>query len=64
MAPMQQQIEQILKEAKSEMTMSELVNRVEKFQTTTDVEVRAAVLPMISGERVELTADRKLRLRA
>jgi hypothetical protein len=33
---------------------------VEKPPTTTDADVRAAVLPMISGERVVLTPDRKL----
>jgi len=64
MAPVQEEIVRVLGEAQHPITMSELVNQVgESGQAKTAVEVRAAVLPMISGETVELTPDRKLRLR-
>jgi uncharacterized iron-regulated membrane protein len=63
MAPVQQEIVRVLEAAQGEMTMSELVDRVEKRQPATEVEVRAAVLPLISSETVILTPDRKLKLR-
>jgi hypothetical protein len=60
MAPIQKEIVRVLKAAHKDLSMAELLDQV---SVGTDMEVRAAVLPMISSERIELRPDRKLRLR-
>lgn len=60
MAPIQKQIVRVLRNAGKDLSMTELADQVPQ---ATDVEVRAAVLPLISSEHVELRPDRTLRLR-
>jgi hypothetical protein len=62
MAPVQEEIVRVLGNSANGMTISELANRVEERQNVSKIEVRAAVLPMISAEAVVLTPDRKLKL--
>jgi hypothetical protein len=62
MAPIQREIVSVLKAANAEVSVSDLVDRVVVRQAATPSEVKAALLPMISAERIELTANRKLRL--
>lgn len=65
MAPVQIQIMKVLKDSNGELSMNDLVSRVqENFQGASASDVKAAVLPMISGERIDLTPDLKLRLHA
>lgn len=61
MAPLQKEIVRVLRAANKDLSMTELVDQV---SAGADVEVRAAVLPMISSKRIELRPDRKLRLTA
>lgn len=63
MAPVEAKILEIL-EGSGELSMNDLVHRVQEGSSTSASEVRAAVLPLISGESVDLTPDRKLRLKA
>jgi hypothetical protein len=65
MPPVQEQIMRTLQEAQEALTMADLVGRVRQHvaaQSTTTI--RAAVLPLITLRRVELTTERKLRLKA
>jgi predicted transcriptional regulator len=62
MAPVQVKILEILKNS-NELSLNELVHRVQEGSSTTTTEVRAALLPLISSENVDLTPDRKLRLK-
>jgi hypothetical protein len=64
MAPVQIQIMKVLRDSSCELSMNDLVNRVQENSQASVAEVKAAVLPMISGERIELTPDLKLRLHA
>jgi len=45
-----------------ELSMSDLVTEVREKSEASATTVKAAVLPLISGECIEMTADRKLRL--
>jgi hypothetical protein len=58
----QARIVKALQDAGGELSLPELVQQVQS-NSTTAVEVKAAVLPLISGEQVELTSNRRLRLR-
>jgi len=59
MAKIQREIVRVLRDANKDISITELVSQV---PTATDMEVRAAVLPLISSERIELRPDRTLRL--
>jgi hypothetical protein len=61
MARIQREIVRVLRAANGDLSMTELVARVD---SASGIEVRAALLPMISSELIELGSDRKLRLRA
>jgi len=63
MAPVQRKIEQELRSTREGLSVNELVGRIASSQTS-EQEVRSAVLPMISSDRVELTSGLKLRLRS
>jgi hypothetical protein len=65
MAPVQVKIVDALKGGLS-LSMNDLVNKVQKDSETavTATAVKAAVLPLISGDCLELTDDLKLRLRS
>ena len=60
MAPMQVEILKVLDGR--ELSMSELVTEVREKSEASATTVKAAVLPLISGDCIEMTADRKLRL--
>jgi hypothetical protein len=45
-----------------ELSMSELVTEVREKSEASATAVKAAVLPLISGDCIEMTPDRKLRL--
>jgi hypothetical protein len=60
MAPIQVRIVKELK--KADLSVNELVEKVAKPSHASQQEVRSAVLPMISSNRVELTPDLKLHL--
>jgi hypothetical protein len=51
-----------LKDSGGELSMNDLVSKVQQSSRTSVADVKAAVLPMISGECIEMTPDRKLRL--
>lgn len=51
-------------EDSGEISINDLVHRVQEHSAASAIEVRAAVLPLISGESVDLTPDRKLRLKS
>lgn len=61
MAPLQTRIIEALREA-GELSMPALVGQITSAGTSA-VEVRSAVLPLISAEKIELTPERNLRLR-
>jgi hypothetical protein len=64
MAPVQQKIHRALQIAGGDLSVNDLVKRVlEASQKTSEQQVRSAVLPMISSDRIELTPNLKLRLR-
>ena len=60
MAPVQVEILRVLKGR--ELSMSDLVTEVRGRSEASATTVKAAVLPLISGDCIEMTADRKLRL--
>jgi hypothetical protein len=62
MAPVQQKILEALKDR--ELSMQDLVSEVREKSEASASAVKAAVLPLISGDCIEMTADRKLRLHA
>lgn len=62
MAPVEIKILEILGNS-GELSMNDLVQKVQEESATSATEVRAAVLPLISGDSVDLTPDRKLRLK-
>jgi hypothetical protein len=45
-----------------ELSMNDLVTEVRGKSAASATDVKAAVLPLILGDRIEMTADRKLRL--
>jgi hypothetical protein len=63
MAPVELKILEIL-ENSGELSMNDLVQKVQETSPSTASEVKAAVLPLISGESIDLTPGRKLRLKA
>ena len=60
MAPVQVKILEALENG--ELSMNDLVTTVRGNFAASVTTVKAAVLPLISGNRIEMTADRKLRL--
>jgi len=60
MAPVQVEILKALNGR--ELSMSDLVTEVREKSEASATTVKAAVLPLISGDRIQMTADRKLRL--
>jgi hypothetical protein len=62
MAPVEIAIVNALKDSGGEISMNDLVSKVQQSSRTSVADVKAAVLPMISGECIEMTPDRKLRL--
>ena len=44
------------------LTMSDLIQQVRRQSQEPTIQIRAAVLPLITLKRVEFTAERKLRL--
>lgn len=60
MAPVQVEILDVLKNR--ELSMNDLVTEVRGRSEASATTVKAAVLPLISGDYIEMTADRKLRL--
>jgi hypothetical protein len=62
MAPVQLEILNALNGR--ELTMSDLVNEVRGKSDASATTVKAAVLPLILGDRIQMTDDRKLRLHA
>lgn len=63
MPPIQRKIQNALRATRDGLPMKDLIDRVAS-PGTTEQEVRSAVLPMISSDRIELTPDLKLRLRS
>jgi len=65
MPVVQEQIMRTLQEAQEALTMADLVERVRQHVAAqSTITIRAAVLPLITLRRVELTTERKLRLKA
>lgn len=62
MSAVQESVIKTLRNQREGLTMSELIQRVREDSTEPSVEIRAAVLPLITLNRVEFTPDRKLRL--
>jgi len=60
MAPVQLEILKALNGR--ELSMNDLVSKVREKSEASATTVKAAVLPLISGDCIEMTADRKLRL--
>ena len=60
MAPVQVEILKALNGR--ELSMSDLVTEVREKSEASATSVKAAVLPLISGDCIEMTADRKLPL--
>jgi hypothetical protein len=60
MAPVQEEILKALKGR--ELSMNDLVNEVREKSEASATTVKAAVLPLISRDCIEMTAERKLRL--
>jgi hypothetical protein len=60
MAPVQVEILKALNGR--ELSMNDLVTEVRGKSEASATTVKAAVLPLISGDCIEMTADRKLRL--
>lgn len=63
MTPVKRQILTVLMNSGGEMSVGDLVQKVREHSDASAADVKAAVLPMISGESIELTPDLKLRLR-
>ena len=60
MAPVQEKILNVLD--RGELSMNDLVSQVREDSGASASTVKAAVLPLISSDLIEMTADRKLRL--
>lgn len=60
MAPVQEKILNVLD--RGELSMNDLVAQVRENSGTSASTVKAAVLPLISSDFIEMTAERKLRL--
>jgi len=60
MAPVQAEILKVLNGR--ELSMKDLVNQVRENSEASATAVKAAILPLISDDCIEMTADRKLRL--
>ncbi len=60
MAPVQQEILKVLNGR--ELSINDLVNEVREKSEASATTVKAAILPLISGDCIEMTAERKLRL--
>ena len=59
----QQAILRTLKESSGDLTMSDLVKEVQTRRSLENsMSIRAAILPLITLRRIELTPERKLRL--
>ena len=58
----QKKILKTLRLASSEITVEQLITEVRQDCPAKTIEVRAALLPLLSARRIELTASRKLRL--
>lgn len=63
MTPVKKQIITALTDSGGELSMGELVRKVLEQSEATAADIKSAVLPMISGEAIDLTSDLKLRLR-
>lgn len=63
MSPVKTHILTALTNSGGELSVSELVKKVRENSDASAADVKAAMLPMISGESIELTSDLKLRLR-
>jgi hypothetical protein len=63
MTPVKKQIIIALTASGGELSVGELVKKVREHSDASAADVKAAVLPMISGESIELTPDLRLRLR-
>jgi hypothetical protein len=59
-APVQEKILNVLD--RGELSMNDLVAQVRENSGTSASTVKAAVLPLISSDFIEMTAERKLRL--
>ena len=60
MAPVQAEILKVLEGR--ELSMNDLVTQVRENSDASATAVKAAVLPLISDDCIEMTVDRKLRL--
>jgi hypothetical protein len=61
-AQIQEQIKQELQSANTELSLSDLVDRVRPNVSSGRNEVKAAVVPLLYQRQVTLTADRKFRI--
>lgn len=61
--PVQAEILKILEQKGRDVSISELIQEVQRSSETREAQVKAAVLPLISRRRVEFTPGRKLRIR-
>jgi hypothetical protein len=61
MAPIQRQILDALAQG-GEMSMTDLLSELRQKSNTASTAVKAAVLPLIIGHRVEMTDEMNLRL--
>jgi hypothetical protein len=59
-APVQAEILRVLDGR--ELSMNDLVTQVRRNSKASATTVKAAVLPLISGDCIEMTSDRELRL--
>jgi len=65
MPVVQEEIIEALREAHDALTMTDLVELMRQRGTApSTMTIRAAVLPLITLRHIELTAERKLRLKA
>ena len=62
-AEIQREIISALRNAQSALSMPALVQIIQRNTSQPATTIRAAVLPLISVRRIELTPERKLRLR-
>lgn len=64
MPVVQQQIMMTLQDANEALTMTDLIQRIRhNAHSPSPITIRAAVLPLITLQRVEFTPERKLRLK-
>lgn len=63
MPPVQVKIIEALEGSAESMSLNDLVTNVQKSSQATAPGVKAAILPLISSEKVDLTPDRKVRLK-